>query len=181
MPPHLFGVYYSLGVPKGLEGSKISFPLYYRKRMTKFCWDSEAYERNQRKNMSEELQETKAFWEIPRLPQKRTVTDSLCKTTIFSFLPTRTSATHFERERKNQDSKQHFTQLSHSAKPHCSTSPKPAGRQKCKIMPFVTYRNKTQCLHGWRRDTVKLITNWNKCRVEVFRLLYLPPLPPRKP
>lgn len=30
------------------------------------------------KNISEELQETKAFREIPRLPKKRTVTENVC-------------------------------------------------------------------------------------------------------
>lgn len=63
----------------------------------------------------------------------------------------------------------------HPAVPLCKASLlyfTQSSRQKCKIMPFVIYRNKAQCLHGWGRDKVKFITNWKKCRIEMLWLLF---------
>lgn len=107
--------------------------------------------------------------------KKRTVTENVCAKPPSSPSFHKDYCNSLWKRKKDSDSRKQFTQLSFSAKPHCFTSPKPVGRQKCKIIPLATYRNKAQCLHRWGRDIGKLVTNWNKCRVEMVWLFYLFP------
>lgn len=152
-PSHLTVVYYSLGVPKSLDRSKVSSTLYYWKRATKFGWDSEAQERNRRKKCIRGVQETKAFGEIPRLPKKRTVTDNVCTNppSSPSFPQGVVQLTLKEKERITR---------TRSILPCCPTAQSPTGLLHPKQQPgrnakpvHLWATDRAQCLHEWGRES----------------------------
>lgn len=100
IPPHLFVVYYSPGVPKGLDGSKVSFHYITEREQPCSVGGPEMQERNWRKKYIRGPARRKSLWGNSKIDkEKNSHWECLCKTTIFSFLLTRTRATHFERER----------------------------------------------------------------------------------
>lgn len=100
IPSHLFVVYYSPGVPKGLDGSKVTFPLYYWKTATKLSLGlGDLGKKLKEKKCIRELARNKSLQGNSKIAKvKNNHWECLCKTTIF-FLPTRISTIHFERER----------------------------------------------------------------------------------